>query len=199
MSGEKLNGIEIDALKEVSNIGSGNAATALSTLLNKKIDMNVPNVNLMKLQELYSEEGERLVYGIVVRVLGDIQGNVLMIFDEKDACNIVEALTGEKNTEISEMGYSVLCELGNIMAGSFLNAITQFTGICVIPSVPAVAFDMLSAILSTTFVESGQYDEHILKVETMFKNEQVNDLGVHFYYVPGPEAFEKILKSIGLK
>ena len=198
MDQENLNSMQLDALKEVSNIGAGNAATALSMLLGKKIDMTVPAVNMIKLSHIYSEDAECLVSGIVVRVLGDIQGSILIIFKDKVAHNIVEMLTGVKEEELSEMGNSALCEIGNILSGSYMNAITKFTGLCVIPSVPAVAHDMLSAILATTFVETGQYDEDILDIETKFSYEQNSDIGAHFYYIPVPGSFEKILKSIGV-
>ena len=193
-----LSNIQLDALKEVSNIGAGNAATALSMMLGKKIDMTVPSVNMIKLSEMYNDEAESLVCGIVVRVLGDIQGNILIIFKDSVAHDIVEMLTGVRENELSDLGDSALCEIGNILSGSYMNAITQFTGLCVIPSVPAVAHDMLGAILATTFVESGQYDENILDIETVFSDELNSNIGAHFYYIPVPGSFEKILKSIGV-
>lgn len=198
MEQNQLNSIQLDALKEVSNIGAGNAATALSMMLGKKIDMTVPSVNMIQLNEIYDESAEKLVAGIVVRVLGDIQGSILIIFEDEVAKNIAEMLTGVREDEISEMGYSALSEIGNILSGSYMNAITQFTGLYVIPSVPAVAYDMLSAILATTFLESGQYDENILDIETVFLDEQNSNIGAHFYYIPVPGSFEKILKSIGV-
>jgi len=96
------------------------------------------------------------------------------------------------------MGNSVLCEIGNILCGSYMNAISQFTGIKVLPSVPAIACDMMSAILATTFIEAGQYEEYILDIETVFLNELNSDIGTHFYYIPVPGSLQKILKSIGI-
>lgn len=190
--------IQLDALKEVSNIGAGNAATALSIMLGKKIDMTVPAINIIKFDELFNSVGEEEVAGTIVRVLGDIQGNVLIVFKSQIAKEIVAMLTGITEDEISELGNSALCEIGNILSGSYMNAIAEFTGLHVAPSVPAVAYDMLSAILATTFVESGQYDEYILDIETVFLNELSNNVGAHFYYIPVPGSIEKILKSIGV-
>lgn len=198
MALNQLNSMQLDALKEVSNIGAGNAATALSMLLGKKIDMTVPSVNMIQLNQICDKCGEEEVAGIVVRALGDIQGSILIVFNKKVANNIVELLTGMESKEISEIGTSALCEVGNILSGSYMNAIAQFTGLYVIPSVPAVAYDMLSAILATTFVESGQYDEYILDIETVFLDEQNGNIGAHFYYIPVPGSFEKILKTIGV-
>jgi chemotaxis protein CheC len=193
-----LNSMQLDALKEVSNIGAGNAATALSMLLGKKVDMTVPAVNVVRLEDVVAEDGECEVAGTVVRVLGDISGNILLVFLEKTARNIIGKLVGCDQSPDSEMGRSVLCEIANIISASYMNSIAQLTGLVIAPSVPAVAYDMLGAILTTTFIESNQYDEYILDIETVFLNDTEEDIGGHFYYIPMPGSLEKILKSIGI-
>lgn len=194
----QLTSIQMDALREVSNIGTGNAATALSMLLGKKIDMTVPSVNLIEFVTLLDQVGEDEVAGIVVRVLGDIPGSILIIFEKEVALDIIEMLTGKEEKHFSDLGSSALCEIGNILSGSYMNAISQFTGLSAIASVPAVSHDMLSAILATTFVESGQYDEYILDIETLFLDENNGNVGAHFYYIPVPGSIEKILETIGV-
>lgn len=198
MDYSKLNGVQLDALKEVSNIGAGNAATALSMLLGKKIDMTVPAVNVVRLEDVVAEDGESEVAGTVVRVLGDIAGNILLVFLSETAGNIIAKLVGSNEAPDSEMGNSVLCEIANIISASYMNSIAQLTGLAIAPSVPAVAYDMLGAILTTTFIESNQYDEYILDIETVFLDETEEDIGGHFYYIPMPGSLEKILKSIGI-
>lgn len=194
-----LTPIQLDALKEVGNIGTGNAATSLSQLLNKKIDMTVPFLNIVPFNDIFSKMGgEHLVIGIIVRVLGDIPGNILFIFEKEVADNFIQAMLGKREEEISEMGMSVLSEIGNIIATSYMNAISIFTNLNVLPSVPAVTYDMLGAILSTTFIESGQYDEYVLDIETVFMQNNLNISG-QFYYIPEPGSLEKILKSLGIK
>lgn len=190
--------IQLDVLKEVSNIGAGNAATALSTLLNQKIDMTVPAVNIVELDQLINSAGEEEVIGVIVKVLGDIQGNILIVLGRKKAIEISSKLTLSERNELSELGISALCEIGNIVSGAYMNAIAQFTGLEILPSVPAVADDMLSAILSATFLESEQYDEYILDIETVFLDSTNTNVGAHFYYVPKPGALEKILKALGM-
>ena len=115
---------------------------------------------------------------------------------------IITYLLGTPQDELTEMGNSVLCEVGNILSASYMNAISQFTGLEVIPSVPAVSYDMMSAILATSFMEAGQYDEYILDIETVFIREKDKDAGMdigsHFYYIPVPGSLEKILKSLGI-
>ncbi|WP_315077678.1 chemotaxis protein CheC [uncultured Clostridium sp.] len=193
-----FNSMQLDALKEVSNIGAGNAATALSVMISEKIDMTVPSVNIVKLEDIIELNSEEEVAGIVIRVLGDISGNILLIFNANRAKAMIERLAGCEEDITSELGKSVLCEITNIITGSYMNAIAEFTNLKIIPSVPAVAYDMISAILTTTFIESCQYEENILDIETVFLDDTQEEIGAHFYYVPMPGSLEKILKSIGV-
>ncbi len=190
--------LQLDALKEVSNIGTGNAATALSQLLGRKIDMNVPNINIVPFEEVMAEIGEeKVVVGVLVRVLGDTPGNILFVFEKSTALDLVHRLTGMEEEELSDMGNSVMCEIGNIISASYMNAIARFTNLTITPSVPAVSYDMLGAILSTTFIEAGQYNEDVLDIETVFK-EDGSEISGHFYYIPMPGSLEKILNTLGV-
>ena len=198
MEFSSLSALQLDALKEVSNIGAGNAATALSMMIGKKVDMTVPAVNIVKLEEIVEENGECEVAGTVVRVLGDIAGNILLVFEKPIAENIIEKLVGSRQSPESEMGSSVLCEIANIISASYMNSISQLTNLAIAPSVPATSYDMLGAILTTTFIESNQYDEYILDIETVFLDDTKENIGGHFYYIPMPGSLEKILKSIGI-
>lgn len=198
MDYKSLTPIQLDALKEVGNIGVGNSATALSQLLNKKVDITVPNINIVSFEEIYNKIGaEEIVIGVLVRVLGDAPGNILFIFSKDSALSIINDLTGSKADEFDDIGKSVLCEIGNIISSSYMNSIGVFTNTTLIPSVPAVTYDMLGAILSTTFIESGQYDDHVLDIETSFLEDE-SELSGHFYYVPMPGSLEKILNALGI-
>jgi len=198
MDYSELNAVQLDVLQEVGNIGAGNAATALSVLLNEKIDMAVPKVNIIPFDDIFSKIGvEEVVIGVIVRVLGDIPGNILFTLDKETALKIISRLLGSPQEQITEIGSSALCEIGNIISSSFMNAIAKLTNLVLLPSVPAVALDMMGAILSTTFIESGQFDEYILDLETQFLQENQKISG-HFYYVPMPGSLEKILNSLGV-
>lgn len=193
-----FNPLQLDALKEVGNIGAGNAATALSQLINKKVDMTVPAVNIVPFESIFSKiGGEEEVIGVIVRVLGDTPGNILFIFEKDIAFNLIETLTGAHESDLTEMGNSVLCEIGNIISSSFMNSIARFTNLLMMPSVPAVANDMLGAILSTTFIEAGQYDDSVLDIETMFLD-CGSKISGNFYYIPMPGSLEKILNALGI-
>ena len=194
----ELSSIQLDVLQEVGNIGAGNAATALSELLNEKVDMTVPAVNIVPFDDIFSKVGvEKVVVSVIVRVLGDIPGNILFTIEKEAAINIISSLIGEKQEQITELGSSALCEIGNIIASSFMNAIAKLTNLTVKASVPAIAIDMMAAILSTTYIESGQFDEYVLDLETQFLQENQKMNG-HFYYIPMPGSLEKIFNSLGV-
>jgi len=198
MDYSELSAIQLDVLQEVGNIGAGNAATSLSQLLNEKVDMAVPSVNIIPFDDIFAKIGvEEVVIGVIVRVLGDIPGNILYTLEKEAALKIISKLLGEQQEQITEIGNSALCEIGNIISSSFMNAIAKLTNLVLLPSVPAVALDMMGAILSTTFIESGQFDEYILDLETQFlqENQKING---HFYYIPMPGSLEKILNSLGV-
>ena len=195
----KLSAIQLDALKEVGNIGAGNAATALSQLLNKKIDMTVPSVNIIELEDLFRViPEEEIVVGVLVRVLGDAPGNMLFLFEKESASYIIELLTGKKEQELSEMGASVLCEIGNIISSAYMNSIAKITSLSIMPSVPGLAYDMMSAIITATFAESVEWNESILQIETKLLGEHKEAIEGHFYYLPNTGSLEKIFNSIGV-
>jgi len=199
MAYKELSAVQLDALQEVGNIGSGNAATALSKLLNMKVDMKVPSINIVPFDDIFTRlGGDDVVVGVIVRVLGDIQGNILFVFEKEEALYIIEALTSKKQEYVTEEGYSVIAEVGNIVASSYLDAISKFTGLNVFPSVPAVTYDMLGAILSNAFIESDQFDESVLDVETVFFHDKTKVCG-QFYYIPKPGSLIKILSGLGVK
>lgn len=198
MDYKELTPIQLDALKEVCNIGTGNAATALSQLLNRKVDMTVPSINIVPFQEIFDNIGEdEVVVGVIVRILGDAPGNILFIFKKETALNLIYMLLGERKEFLDDMGNSAVCEVGNIIASSYMTSISKFTGLNVIPSVPAVTCDMLGAILSTTFIESMQFDDYVIDIETLLMQNK-SKLSGHFYYIPMPGSLEKILNALGI-
>lgn len=199
MEYKSLTPFQLDALQEVSNIGAGNSATSLSILLGTKIDMSVPNVNIIKFDDLFNSYQEKEVVAILVRVLDDIPGSILYVFEEKTALNMISKLISSEESSITDMGISVVSEIGNIIASSFMNSISSFTNLRATASVPAVANDMLSAILVSTFIESGQYQEFILDIETLFMGTGENEIEGHFYFIPAPGSLEKVLESLGIR
>ncbi len=191
--------LQIDALGEIGNIGLGNAATAMAQILGKEIQISVPKVNVISLEEVFENvDEETVVYAVVARVLGDAPGNILFMFDTSTMMKVAEMLVGkQEGEELSEIGYSALGEIGNIIFATYMNAIGQMTKLKLFPSVPAVTKDILTAVLSTTFIESGQFNDYVLDIETGFSQEN-EDLKGDFYFIPSPGSLERILESLGL-
>jgi len=191
--------LQIDALREIGNIGLGNAATAMSQILGKDIHISVPKVNFISLEDVFERiDEETVVYAVVARVLGEAPGNILFVFDTYTMMKIAKRLVGKQDgEELNEIGYSALGEIGNIIFATYMSAIGQVTDLKLFPSVPAVTKDMLTAILSTTFIESGQFNDYVLDIETGFSQEN-EDLRGDFYFIPSPGSLEKILESLGL-
>ena len=195
----KLNEMELDALKEVFNVGAGNAATALSQMLNKKIDMDVPSFKFIDIEELNEKINlENICVGVLVNVYGDLPGSFLILFEEDVAFDIIKQLTGTTDNNFNEISESVLAEIVNIILGAYMNAISKFTNLNMVPSVPAVAFDFAGAIITTTFIASIEESDKMLEIKTILKNDNNCNLVGDFYYLPSQNSLQKIFKSIGL-
>lgn len=198
MKGINFTSMQFDALKEISNIGAGNAATSLSMLVNHKIDMTVPSVHVIKINNLYNYEWQREVYGVTVKINGDIQGNVLIVLDYETVKEMVKVLTGNIISNLSDFENSLLEEIGNILCSSYMNSIADFTALKAMPSVPYVTNNTLSNILESIFLETNKHEEYALDIETIFKGKRNLSLGIHLYYIPILNSLEKVLKAIGV-
>lgn len=198
----QLEDFQLDVLKEVGNIGAGHAATALSTLLDKPIDMLVPKVRMLPFEEICESVGgaETVVLAIFLRVEGDAPGNMFFILDLDAAKNMLHALIGLSITdqeEYSELELSALNEIGNILAGSYLSSLADFTNLNMQPTVPALAIDMAGAILSYGLLQFGQMGDQALLIDTKFL-EGENEVQGHFFLIPDPESFGKIFSALGV-
>ncbi|NRF91208.1 chemotaxis protein CheC [Paenibacillus frigoriresistens] len=199
----RLEDFQMDVLKEVGNIGAGHAATALSTLLDKPIDMLVPKVRMLPFEEICDSVGgaETVVLAIFLRVDGDAPGNMFFILDLDTAKNMLRDLIGlniENQEEYSELELSALNEIGNILAGSYLSSLADFTNLNMQPTVPSLAIDMAGAILSYGLLQFGQMGDQALLIDTKFM-EGENEVQGHFFLIPDPESFGKIFSALGVE
>lgn len=189
-----------DVLKELGNIGAGNATTALAQLLNCKVDMQVPQVRLLDFKELGAAVGgeERLVAGIYLGVEGDITGHIMFFLERESARHLVSKLMGMElqGEEFSEMELSALKEIGNIITGAYLNSLATITNMMIYPSVPDICIDMAGAILSVPAIEFGAVGDKILMIQTRFLDDA--ELEGYFILVPDLESYGKILSSLGM-
>lgn len=203
-----ISAFQLDVLKEISNIGAGNATTALSKLLSKPVDMKVSQVLPLHFNEILEYVGgaEKVVATVFLRIQGDISGNMFFVIDTESAKGLVKSLLGTlEGNELSEMGFSVLQEIGNILSGSYLTALSDFTGLDLQPSVPSLAVDMAGALLGEGLMEIGRSGDFaiLIDAEISIRNlvEQaiIQNGGGHFFLLPDPESFEKLFVALGVQ
>lgn len=194
--------MDMDALREISNIGMGNALTSLSQLVNRKVNMSVPQAGFYPIDKVIALVGgqEKLVSCVSLRVLGDLQGTVLFVFDEESTYTLVNLLMGQPRGTIDildEMGESAVKEIGNVLTSSFLNAISMMSQMNMVPTVPVFAFDMLGAILTSVMIASGRMEEKVLVIENELFQENQKVTG-HFFFLAEPESISELLAALGL-
>ncbi len=199
---DDLNKLQIDVLREIGNIGAGNAATALAKMLNKKVDMEVPKVKILEFMEVTDilGEPETPVIGILFRVTGDLTGDIMFILEYNAAKVLVNILLGnpaDNCSEFSELELSALKEIGNILSGSYLSALSTLTNLKLLPSVPDMAIDMAGAILSVPAIQFGKVGDTVLYIETEFTEGSTKVVG-DFFLIPDTSSYEILLNALGV-
>ncbi|MGN0289671.1 MAG: chemotaxis protein CheC [Lachnospiraceae bacterium] len=189
-----------DVLKEIGNIGAGNATTALATMLQCKVDMKVPQVRLIPFPEVGALLGgeEQVMAGTYLAITGDITGSIMFLVKEDVALHLIQKLMGGMAEDIyGEMERSALKEISNIITGAYLNALSSMTNLKIIPSIPDLCIDMAGAILSVPAIEFGELGDEMLLIQTQIYDEMAID--GFFIMVPDMESYQKILSSLGLQ
>lgn len=194
--------VALDALREIGNIGMGNAATSLAQLMNVRIDMSVPKAALLGFEEIVEMIGglEEVVACVYMKVLGDAPGTVLYIFDEKSAFRVLSALMetiGAGAQTMTPLAESAIKEIGNVLTGSFIGAISALTGLSMITTVPLFSFDMLGAVLSSSLIDSGYTEGEVLMIDTAFFQGHEEIKG-HFFLFADPGSLNKLLGALGI-
>lgn len=202
---ENLNDMQYDVLKEIGNIGAGNATTALSKMLNIRMDMSVPNVALIPFNEISSLIGseDQIVVGILLGIEGDIDGMMMFIFDVKSARHLVNTIMMQdkdagidSGENFNEMEMSALNEIGNIVSGSYLTAISSLTSLKMVSTVPSMTIDMVGALLSVPASEFGKYGDKLLLIQSQFG--EMDFVTGYFLLIPELDSYDKILTSLGV-
>jgi len=193
--------LQLDAIKEITNIASGAAATALSQMLNKKVNMKVPRITIVPIESAVQIIGdeESLVAGIYSRILGDFNGGLLLTFPREDAISIVEKFLGKtiKSHALSELDSSALQEIGNIISSAFVSAIARCIDKTLLISVPKLAVDMLGAVVDFILAELTAEAKEALIMEIEFEDEPRTIAG-HFFILPNPGSLDLLLESVRL-
>lgn len=190
-----------DVLKEIGNIGAGNAMTALSQMLQCKVDMRVPQVRLLEFSEIGAIMGgeEQIMVGVFLGVEGDITGSMMFLVEQKSAKHLINKVMmgmAPEGDELSEMELSAMKEVGNIITGAYLNSLSSLTNLKIFPTPPAITVDMAGAILSVPAIEFGIMGDNILMIQSQFFDEI--EIDGYFILIPDIESYAKILTSLGM-
>lgn len=196
-----VNEMLVDVLKEIGNIGAGNAATALAKMIDKKVDMKVPQVKIIDIEEVADILGgaEKPVVGIYFQMTGEVEGNMMFLLDLESANNLIPMIfyREKENDDLDAMDISVLSEVGNILAASYMNSLSKLTNLTLNISIPSVSIDMVGAILSVPAIQFGQFSDKLLFIETEFVEDE-KDVTGDFFLLPEIESFDKILRALGV-
>lgn len=204
---EEMNELQKDVLGEIANIGAGHAATALAAMLGKPIVQTVPSVKLVSLSEMPHILGgaEKVVVAGALQISGDFSGYLLIFLDFDQAEKIISLVKGKprRKTEnislhrISAMDKSVLSETVNIMGGSYLTAIAEFTNLKMIQSVPYLCLDMVGAVISIAVTETGKTGDFAVMFESELYNEKERIIG-NLFLIPDEGSCGTILRTLGI-
>jgi chemotaxis protein CheC len=188
--------LQLDALRELANIGSGTAGTALSALLGKPTDINVPTVAALPVPEAVSQAGdaEALRFGVVVPIVGDLPSHVLLLVPEPDAAALCATFGLDP---AGADGRSMLAEVGNILGTSYIGALAQMTGLAIEPAPPIVVHDMLAAIVSSVLLDREDAEEVALVMDSALTVEG-ESCEIAFLLLPSRGGVGDLLGRLGL-
>ncbi len=199
---DSLTPLQLDALREVGGIGAGHAATALSQLVDRPIALEVPRLEILDLADVPNVFGgaERLVGAVYARLLGDLSGGVLFMADRQAALALVDLMRGHDVGSAKAMGHdeeALFRHVASILISAYLAAIARMADVDVLPSSPAMAFDMAGALLQAVVAEVGMEAPQAVLVRTAFVDE-VRSVEAALFFVPNPESLVVILGRLGI-
>ncbi|MHB1329969.1 MAG: chemotaxis protein CheC [Gemmatimonadales bacterium] len=197
----EMTAVQRDALREIANIGAGHAATALSQMTGRTIMIDVPQVDVKRLEEAAELLGptDTIIAAVLMHMMGDLTGRTLLVFPEVSARTLCSILlrAPKGGPGFTEMERSTVMETGNILCSAYLNALSDFMGMMLVPSVPALVVDQAGAVLTTAYLNFGHSRDHVICVETAFRiagsDESVNG---QFILMPDVASLAAIFDSI---
>jgi chemotaxis protein CheC len=198
-----LDAAQLDAMREIANIGAGHAATALSQMTDRVIMIDVPEVSIIRLEDVGTVTGEAddVVAAVMMKVLGDVSGRTVQIFPADSVVRLIGIMTGEHAPDFpagfEERHQETLKEIGNIIVGAYLNALSDFMGLLLIMSVPAIAIDMAGAVMTTSFLNFGEEQDYVLCVNTGMSLGDDRIRG-HFLLIPDAASLQIMLREMKL-
>ena len=199
---DDLDFMQLDALREIGNIGSGNAATALSATIGKPVNIEVPTVRILDINEAVEILGgpEKLVAGILIKLEEGIRGAMMSIQSLEVVNLMLESLLGttvESLEDLDEMQVSAICEIGNILMGSYVNAISDMTGMAINLSVPGISVNMVGGIITVPMAMYCYEAEKIMMIEGNFTFEGTTHKN-NLLLIPDVESLKRVLGKLGV-
>ena len=197
-----LKAIQLDALKEVANIGAGHAATALSQMIGGTIMISVPTINISRLEEIPPQvaEPDEPVAAVLMHMLGDLTGRTMLVFPRPAALRLAELMLHREpgaSQELGEMEQSALKEAGNILSSAYMNALSEFMHLMLLPSPPSLAVDMSTAVLTTAYLQFSNQKDYVFCVESEFMMVQMGErLRGFFLLLPDPASLQALLRAV---
>lgn len=200
---DELNETHIDVLREIGNIGAGNAATSLGVLIDETVSITLPNVRIEDYDAVVNTVGgaEKMVVSVLIHFEGDANGIIMFLLDMDDAKNITEILVGKEDDSeegLSELKLSAVKEIGNILGSAYLGSIASLTNMSIDISIPYVAVDMAGSILSTPVIQFGAIDDKVMFIEESFKTES-RELKSNVILFAEIETVKNILSRMGIE
>ncbi|HEX7021014.1 MAG TPA: chemotaxis protein CheC [Gemmatimonadaceae bacterium] len=198
-----LKALQLDALREVANIGAGHAATALSQMIGGTIMISVPTINIARLEDVPPQVSapEEPVAAVLMHMMGDLTGRTLLVFPKATAVRLAQLLMRRADSngtaDFDDMQQSAIKEAGNILSSAYMNALSDFMGMMLLPSPPSLAVDMSAAVLTTAYLQFGSDRDYVFCVESEFTMTDIDErLRGYFLLLPDPASLQAILKAV---
>lgn len=200
---QDLNPVHLDVLTEVGNIGSGNASAALSNMINKNVEVELPQVKTVSFQEAMDQPGgaEQVVAGTMTRMSGGMEGMILLLMDRDFVNTIIESFFGhdvDRLLDMSEDEISALTEVGNIMSGAYVSAVGQLSGLEVKLESPGFHVDMMGALMSVPVIEFGEVGDEILYIDKTLSIDGKR-MNTKLFLIPTIESLQKLMRELGIE
>lgn len=200
---ESLNESQLDALQETSNIGCSHAATAISQMINKTIDISVPNIEIIPLSELEPSlhtisQPHHEIVGVYLELTDDFQGSILYLFPIKSALILADLLFGQElgtTTQLDEMGQSAVTEVGNIVVSAYTNALGMLLNTTVMLSPPKFEQGIPQQLVQEIIKTAGKDITHALVFNVQITGDK-NTFTSYFLLIPSPQSLDKLLQSL---
>lgn len=200
----KISSEQKDALQEMANIGAGHASTALSQMVQKNIQMGIPRIELINLEDVsnHIEKGQ-IVVGIYLRISNEIPSYVMLLIPRDSAFSIADMLLqrqSDPNVEVlSEMDKSALNEVGNVMICAFFDSLSELFQMSVVPGPPKLAYDIPDALIDYILIQIGQVANQVLFFNVDLKEEDKESFRIDMFLLPEPQSVDILLNKLGVK